>query len=1115
VLDVAVFTFTNPLNAHQGKAKEEQRRPAGAGSFAALPSTGRLGVRSDTVGQRGSAPWWFTWPSTVTVAPNGDVYVAYHSQPDLNDTNVEGATTSAKNPSGMSGQTIVFRSTNGGDKFLQRSVPFTQSESDITYNRQDGTSRTIPGTKFWTMGSAQPWIVADPVRPGNIYVITADDSGDGVGTFDAADVVMATSTNNGQTWSRQFVDSGIVLPGGGSRSFQLFPTASIDQSGDIVVAWYDNRSGLTNSGGNYLLDVYARYSKDGGVTWSNAFQVNTTHFDPDAGAQTRFNGPPATTRIGEYFGIAINNGTAYVAWNGNRFDNTGTPIGQQVYMGSFQLNGSLNVDQPNATGSHTVTIQPLAGAPTNNYIEITDTTDASGASVREYVGMGNSLSDINLNDRSSAFDTVNVAKTYSSNNVHIAFEDGGGTVVISPFDLNLDTIAGPVNVSSNFGVGTTLYIDDGNNPRAGDAWTFSSGNINRAGAANISFQGLDFVDVVFGSGQGAKYDVEGTTSHTFTEINTAINNNEIDVRATSPSGPLAIVNRSGVDTITLGSLAPATGGTMANIQGNVSVECLQSGDVNLILDDSGDAAGKNITVGDGVAVGDVVVTGLAPAEIDYSLGQFSTAALAAGGGPDTFTVTSPAAAIDINGGGGADTLVGPDAPNAWNLRGPGTGTVGSVAFEHMEVLRGGSQADVFHFRPGGSVPVMLDGGGGTNTLDYSGDGSVPATVNLQTGSATGINGGDVGGLSNIQVMVGSVAGGDTLIGPDAASTWYITGANVGRVGGFNFLGVKSVRGGSQNDVFRITPSGSLAGSVDGGGGTGNTLDYSTDGGAAATVNLQTHAATRLHAGALGAFQHIQGFIGSTAAGDQLIGPNATTLWQVTGGNAGQAGAFSFAGFKNLQGGTASDTFKFSPAGVISGSINGGGGGDWLDYSLFTTGVSVNLTAGAASRVAGGAAGKLTQIQNVIGGGGNNTLIGNAQGNILIGGGGTNVIQGGSGRSILIGGTGKATIAGGSGDDILIAGTTTFDANEAALMTLLKEWQRTDKTYAERISDLRTGAGFAAGHKLIRGTTVLDNDTASATLTGGAGLDWFFANLGPGGVVDHITDLNNGGPEQVN
>jgi hypothetical protein len=60
---------------------------------------------------------------------------------------------------------------------------------------------------------------------------------------------------------------------------------------------------------------------------------------------------------------------------------------------------------------------------------------------------------------------------------------------------------------------------------------------------------------------------------------------------------------------------------------------------------------------------------------------------------------------------------------------------------------------------------------------------------------------------------------------------------------------------------------------------------------------------------------------------------------------------------------------------------------------------------------------------------------------------------------------------------------------------------------------RTRSGFAAGNKLIWGTTVLDNDTAAATLTGGLGQDWFFANLGPGGIIDTITDRQPG--EQVN
>jgi len=159
-------------------------------------------------------------------------------------------------------------------------------------------------------------------------------------------------------------------------------------------------------------------------------------------------------------------------------------------------------------------------------------------------------------------------------------------------------------------------------------------------------------------------------------------------------------------------------------------------------------------------------------------------------------------------------------------------------------------------------------------------------------------------------------------------------------------------------------------------------------------------------------------------------------------------------------------------------------------------------------------GRVSQVENVTGGSGNDVLVGNSFGNILIGGPGNDTIIGGAGRSLLIGGSGSDVIIGGSADDIIISGTTNFDANHAALTAILSEWKRTDKTYVQRIADLRNGGGLNGANKLIAGTTVHDDGVAD-TLTGGAGLDWFFANLGPGGVVDHITDRNNGGSETVN
>ena len=270
---------------------------------------------------------------------------------------------------------------------------------------------------------------------------------------------------------------------------------------------------------------------------------------------------------------------------------------------------------------------------------------------------------------------------------------------------------------------------------------------------------------------------------------------------------------------------------------------------------------------------------------------------------------------------------------------------------------------------------------------------------------------------------------------------------------------------------------------------------------------------------IGGFSKIQTLVGSSAATDTLIGPNTTNAWQITGKNAGKVGTLGFTGIEDLVGGTGVDTFAFTSTGSVA-SINGGGAptgqGDWLDYSSFAAKnpIAVNLATGSATGVNGGAAGSVSGIQNVTGGAGNDSLTGNAQGNILLGGGGNDTISGGSGRSLLIGDAGSDTITGGADDDILVSGTTSYDANHAALMALLQEWQRTDETYAQRITDLKSGTGLSKPFKLASGSTV-KSDTNADKLTGGAGLDWFFANLGSGGSFDMITDRNTGGSETVN
>jgi hypothetical protein len=251
----------------------------------------------------------------------------------------------------------------------------------------------------------------------------------------------------------------------------------------------------------------------------------------------------------------------------------------------------------------------------------------------------------------------------------------------------------------------------------------------------------------------------------------------------------------------------------------------------------------------------------------------------------------------------------------------------------------------------------------------------------------------------------------------------------------------------------------------------------------------------------------------------LFGPDQGATWNITGANSGAIGPIRFSHIQNLVGGSGTDVFRLGPVGSLSGSVKGGGGGNWLDYGGLpaTNSVTVNLVTGTATGVGGG----VSNIANVRGGQGNNTLRGNG-GNILIGGGGSNVLvdaytgSAAPGRSLLIGGSGSSNLTAGAAGDILIAGSTSFNAsssaNDLALQHILAEWQSAD-SYLLRFQRIegQAAGGLNGGNRLVWGQTVQDNDKASV-LSGGASLDWFFANF-PGGD-DIIHNLNKPGKEHL-
>ncbi len=259
--------------------------------------------------------------------------------------------------------------------------------------------------------------------------------------------------------------------------------------------------------------------------------------------------------------------------------------------------------------------------------------------------------------------------------------------------------------------------------------------------------------------------------------------------------------------------------------------------------------------------------------------------------------------------------------------------------------------------------VLIDGGGNDDTLTGS---AGTDTIRGGTGIDT-INGG-----AGNDLLEGG-AGNDTLNGEDGNDT---------------------LRGGEGNDVL---DGGNNNDDLDGGGN-----DDTLDGGA----NNDTLRDS------LGK----DTFDGGNGTGDTLVGMATANTFNVTGPNSGDLNGQAYSLVENLTGGVLSDTFAFG-AGAIQGTLNGGGGVDTLSYAARATGVSVDLLAGTATSV-----GRVSQVENVIGGAGDDDLTGDGRNNVLVGNAGADVLDGGAGNDDLDGGLGDDELHGGEGNDTLRDGS---------------------------------------------------------------------------------------------
>lgn len=346
--------------------------------------------------------------------------------------------------------------------------------------------------------------------------------------------------------------------------------------------------------------------------------------------------------------------------------------------------------------------------------------------------------------------------------------------------------------------------------------------------------------------------------------------------------------------------------------------------------------GKQITIATPVSAGantaefNVGTVGSGTFNLD-AIVTAGTTTINGGASNDTVYINVSGQTAIVDGMGGSNTLVGPTGNNIWDIGPTDAGALNTtITFLSIQNLIGNSSDDTFNLTADGvGISGIVDGGvGGINLLDYSIGYTSPVTVDLGVPNAT-----NIGTVLNINSFKASGDPADEIIAPNTNNTWNFSGVDTGTITSgatvIMFEDFANVTGGSKSDIFDLT-SGDLTGLLDGGGGN-----------------------------------------------NTLLGPTGPNTWNITDNNAGDVGSFDFVRIQNLTGNVLDDTFVLSDQKGISGLIDGGPTGtNTLDYSDYTTSVTVDLTADKATSV-----GSFVNLNTFIGGTGTDTIKGPNEDNI--------------------------------------------------------------------------------------------------------------------------------------
>jgi Ca2+-binding RTX toxin-like protein/ABC-type uncharacterized transport system ATPase subunit len=424
------------------------------------------------------------------------------------------------------------------------------------------------------------------------------------------------------------------------------------------------------------------------------------------------------------------------------------------------------------------------------------------------------------------------------------------------------------------------------------------------------------------------------------------------------------------------------------------------------------------------------------------------------GGFEHFTILTGSGADTITTGAGDDII----------STGEGASTV--VAGAGANVITGGGDADTVTALDGGNI---IDGGGGANTLT-SGDGNDVITGGVGVDVIVAGGGSDAVTVRGGADTLNSGAGDDRLIVDYSAFNAAVTGGVTGGDLAIGYSGRTADLGGNSID-FLTTENFTI---TTGGGNDNLTTGDGVD------VLTSSAGSDRLDSG--GGVDTLVGGLGN----DTLIGGAGNDRFNYVVGDGADATDGGADDDTLAITGTASDdtinvvvtgeTVSGLAGGTVAGIEHvmlslGGGSDDTLDYTGTVEAVTVDLSTSSASGfdIIGG-------VENVIGGSGGDTLIGDANANDFVGGGGDDAVDGGGGidTAIFTGARANYTINTLSDSTIQVIDNRAGSSDGTDSVSGIEFFRFSDQTLGLNSAPVFTNLGPAAASN-EQTFTLLDGD----------------------------------------